>query len=83
MRAITPAIIFFSLAAATVAAIVHTDEQEWREYSAAHACRPVAKIHSLIDPVTGIGIDGAVTFATASGPDQTGYLCNDGVTYYR
>jgi hypothetical protein len=82
----------FKLIALTLAAIglvallVYAEAQErqqWEAFRVAHACRIVAKVRGHSDPVYGFDAKGNTTFSTVTTSDQTGWLCDDGVTYYR
>lgn len=54
-------------------------DREWDRFSKAHDCKVVGKISgstfNTIDAKGNVGI--------GSTPSKTGYLCNDGITYWR
>ena len=71
-----PGIILLIVALAACAIIDHND---WVEFKATHDCKVVAHVSSQW--VTVVGTDGKVGIGSTG--EKTGYLCNDGVTYYR
>lgn len=59
------------------------ESREWNKFSGEHHCRVVAKIKGSVIPTTGFDSKGNATFGTAYTGDKLGFLCDDGVTYYR
>ena len=61
------------------------DERAWTEFVKEHECRVVGKTSSstatTVAPV--IGGNGGVSVGTTVIPGKTGWLCNDGITYWR
>lgn len=59
------------------------ERSQWEAFSASHSCKIVSKTtgNTLLSPV--FSGKGGVGLATTYVPGKTGYLCNDGVTYYR
>jgi hypothetical protein len=55
------------------------EAQQWAEFKAEHHCKVVAKVSGDLVPV--FGANGS--FTVAATPDKKGWLCDDGVTYYR
>lgn len=70
------------LIAAVVFAVYHS-EQKWQDFKVAHDCKPVAYIKGDVVNTVGVGSNGQITNGVATTPDKTGWLCNDGVTYFR
>lgn len=66
---------------ALVAAI--KEEQHWNAFKAAHKCKVVAQISGSVGTTVGSDMNGSVVVGTTSIPGKTGWLCDDGVTYYR
>lgn len=66
----------------TIYAIVK-DSQEWEAFKSAHSCKVVAKVKGETFNTVGTDFKGNVTVGVASTTDKTGWLCDDGVTYYR
>ena len=54
-------------------------EKEWQIFKSQHDCVIVGKVESTINP--GFSTDGQ--FIATTTPSQTGWECNDGVTYWR
>jgi hypothetical protein len=67
--------------------VAQREQEQWAHFSAAHQCKVVGKMTgSVISTIsTTIGAKGQVlpTVGTAVEPDKTGYLCDDGITYWR
>lgn len=79
-------IVVGAVAAAIVGGIVWLaveEGKEWNAFKQTHACRKVAHVRGHVQPITGFDSKGNVTFSTVTTPDKTGWLCDDGVTYYR
>lgn len=63
---------------ALVAALVQ-DNQNWQKFKVEHNCKVVGKTAGTWS--TGISSSGSVV--SVSTPGQTGWACDDGVTYWR
>ncbi len=59
------------------------DAQEWDAFKAAHACKVVAYTRGQTFTTTSIDTKGNLVTGVGSTPDQTSWLCNDGVVYTR
>lgn len=72
------AILIGMLTAAAIA-----DDLKWEEFKSARHCKVVGKMRG--DLVTGMGVtgDGKTAITVGSTPDKTGWLCDDGITYWR
>jgi hypothetical protein len=60
---------------------------QWRDFKADHDCKKVAHVRGGVNVVTGVGVTpggrvGLITGAEIE-DDKTGWLCNDGVIYWR
>lgn len=53
--------------------------KRWEAFRTEHAC----KIISRSTPSTGVGLDTAGNMSVMTIEGKTGWLCDDGVTYYR
>ncbi|NOT66708.1 MAG: hypothetical protein HOP06_11945 [Methylotenera sp.] len=58
-------------------------ENDWQQFAEAHECKKVAHINGDVFNTFGSDSKGNMTVGIGSMPDKTGWLCNDGVTYYR
>ena len=74
-------VIVFSLAVAGV--VVWVDSKEWSEFSVAHQCRKVGEVKSKVAPTLSVGGKGQVVMGNTYISGSTGYLCDDGITYWR
>lgn len=59
------------------------DKEKWAEFSAAHKYREVSRIKGDVFNTVGLGGNGQLVAGVGSTSDKTGYLCDDGKTYYR
>lgn len=59
------------------------DARHWRDFSAEHNCKQVTKIEGTVSNSYGFDSNGNMTVGIVSTPPKTGWLCDDGVTYYR
>ncbi len=59
--------------------LASAEEDEWGAFSAQHHCKVF--VHVRGQSITTINSDGKMGVGSTS--DQTGYLCDNGVTYYR
>jgi hypothetical protein len=63
------------------------EQKEWETFSAAHECKVVGRMSGSTQTGVGYGVTANGQFGTVvtttSTPSKTGYLCNDGVTYWR
>lgn len=61
----------------------YQDEKAWQQFAATHDCKVVGKVSSSTAPGGGFDSKGNYLPTTITIPAKTGYLCNDGVTYWR
>lgn len=75
-------VLCVALIALAVWAAIESGRQ-WKQFAAEHQCRVIAKIRG--DTINTMSFDskGAPVIGIATTPDKTGWLCNDGITYYR
>jgi hypothetical protein len=59
------------------------ESREWDAFASAHDCKRVAYISGEMMPTYGVGSNGQMVFGVTSSSGKTGWLCNDGITYYR
>lgn len=63
------------------------EHDAWRMFSEEHSCKVVGKMSGDTATTTGFGMmpngNFGVLFGRTRTPDKTGYLCDDGVTYWR
>lgn len=55
------------------------EAEKWEEFKVEHKCKVVAHIRGS----TSTGFSSSGNIVTVQEADKTGWLCNDGVTYYR
>ncbi|WP_117045920.1 hypothetical protein, partial [Klebsiella pneumoniae] len=55
-------------------------EQDWRDFAAEH-CKVIEKREGATTTGVGVSLKGQAGVFIGGEPDQTGYLCDDGVTY--
>lgn len=61
-------------------AAIH-DTNEWKQFSIAHHCRVVGQMDGSTAVGPSIGGKGGVSVVYV--PGKTGWLCDDGITYWR
>ena len=80
-------VLAFGAGIAVVVVVAIHSEQRWRIFAAKHHCKVVGRRSGDIAPNVGISVDAngkvASVITTIIEPDETGYLCDDGVTYWR
>lgn len=71
-------------AALALAAWLAIQESErWNEFKIEHHCRVVSHISSSMFNTFGIDSKGNPVIGIGSTPEKTGWLCDDGVIYYK
>ncbi len=68
---------------AIVIPIAVYDSRQWEAFKTAHNCKVVARIKGDIFNTFSTGSNGQMQVGVGSTPDKTGWLCDDGITYYR
>lgn len=63
------------------------EAEQWAHFAAAHDCKVVGRMKGTTDTGVGFGMMAngqmGTVITTTSTPSKTGFLCNDGVTYWR
>lgn len=61
------------------------EAQQWEVFKKEHNCKVVAHIDGGVTSGVGpvIGGKGGVGIAIVTIPDKTGWLCDDGITYFK
>lgn len=62
---------------------VRQQNREWAEFKVKHSCKIVAKINGSVTTSAGISSSGNVVTTPIVIPSKTGWLCDDGITYFR
>lgn len=57
--------------------------REWAVFKVEHDCKIVANIKGDVFNTINTNANGTVSIGVGITPDKTGWLCNDGITYYR
>ena len=63
--------------------LAYVDAKDWEEFRTTHECKVVAHVSGSTFNTLGFDSKGNAVVGVGSTPDKTGWLCNDGVTYYR
>ena len=71
-----------ALVVAVVAVDIH-EQKKWDAFKATHSCKVVAHISGDVFNTIGVSGNGQVAVGIGSTPDKTGWLCDNGVTYYK
>lgn len=64
-------------------ALLVWESNQWQEFKVAHNCKAVSHIKGDVFITTSINPQGQVIPGVSSTPDKTGWLCDDGITYFR
>lgn len=59
------------------------DDKQFEKFKVEHHCKLVAHIEGDITPGFGVSSSGKSIMTTNFNSDKDGWLCDDGVTYYR
>jgi hypothetical protein len=81
-------LIFIFLLIACIPVFVYLviqENKEWQEFKLEHHCKVVAHISgtTAVGIVPMMGGNGGVGISITPIPGKTGWLCDDGVTYYK
>lgn len=57
-------------------------EQEWRDWATEH-CKVIEKREGATTTGVGVSLKGQAGVFIGGEPDQTGYLCDDGIAYWK
>lgn len=63
--------------------LIIAEKNEWDRYRVVHQCKKVAQISGEVFNTFGTSTSGQMTVGVGTTSDKTGWLCDDGVTYYR
>lgn len=63
--------------------VAEHEARAWQQFSAEQHCRVVGKMAGDMVVGTGLTANGQVTTTVGFTGDKTGYICDDGVTYWR
>lgn len=66
-----------------VGAAAVSEHNEWVKFYSDHNCHKIAEIDGDVFNTIGMSGNGQMTVGIGSTPKKIGYLCNDGITYYR
>lgn len=64
--------------------LAYVDARQWEEFKIKHNCKKVGEMAGSVQ--TGVGVNpsnGQPVIVTTSEPSKEGYLCDDGITYWR
>lgn len=56
---------------------------QWQQFVTEHECKVVGKQSGSVSTGVGVSSSGDVVTVTTVESDKTGWLCNDGITYWR
>lgn len=62
---------------------LYLGEKEWEQFRVEHNCKIVGKQSSTVAPGVGVSGNGNAVSTVTVIPGKTGYLCDDGITYWR
>lgn len=56
---------------------------QWNTFKEEHHCKQVSHVDSTFFNTLGLSSNGGVSVGVGSTDSKTGWLCDDGITYYR
>lgn len=62
---------------------ISKESEQWKKFQLDHNCKVVSHISGSVFNTIGFSSGGQMAVGIGSTPDKTGWLCDDGVTYYR
>ena len=62
---------------------VVNEQNEWDDFKQTHNCKIVSQVSGSTFNTFGVDGKGYPTVGVGTIPSKTGYLCNDGITYFR
>nr|AGH89384.1 hypothetical protein [uncultured bacterium] len=81
---IAPALLAIGLMGSAMWVSYTPQPDEWETFKTAHNCKVVGKADGHSNGGVGVTTSGSVAFIAGDRtPDKTGYLCDDGVTYWK
>lgn len=83
MKTITLTMAACLLLAAMIIAFAVYDSQKWAEFKTAHHCKVVARVSGDWLSTTTVDARGNLGVGMTHAADKTGWLCDDGIIYYR
>lgn len=87
MRRIDPAVVLVTAGVAILGGLLvyafYKDAQAWHKFRIEQNCKVVGKISPSTGVGPGVGANGQMTTVVITTPGKTGWLCDDGVTYWR
>jgi len=76
---VTAVFVFFFGVITLLVYGVALEARQWETFVIEHSCKKIGNIRG--DVMTTVATNGTVAVTTT--PDKTGWLCDDGVTYWR
>lgn len=67
--------------------VAEEDRKQWDAFAVQHACKKVGELSGSTETAVGFGVTAngkaGQVVTTTSTPSKTGWLCDDGITYWR
>lgn len=90
-------VVFFVIRLATVALVgllvfygcsvlvreARESDDAWDDFKVRHSCKEVGVLKGELLTTLGVGANGQVAVGVGSTRDKKGWLCSDGITYWR
>lgn len=80
---LAPALVICILLAVGLSFACLDSYKRWEQFKIDHNCKLVSHISGDVFNTIGTDAKGNVSIGVGSTPDEEGWLCDDGVTYYR
>lgn len=62
---------------------IEANKAEWEKFKVDNNCKVTSKVSGDLFNTVGFDAKGGVVVGVGATPDKTGWLCSDGVTYFR
>jgi len=60
-----------------------SERREWMRFRDAHHCRLIGHMDGSCSTGVGVSSNGSAVMTTSCDPDKDGWLCDDGMTYWK
>jgi hypothetical protein len=76
-------VLIFSAVIVVAISLAVDENREWESFKTQHKCKIVSQLHGDVFNTVGVSSKGNVVVGIGSTPDKTGWLCDDGITYFK
>jgi len=77
------AILFVPFGVYQIVKLTAEEQKQWDNFAVTHDCKKIGQTSASSGVVVGMALNGQMGMGLTSEAGKTGWLCNDGVTYWR